>query len=526
MHASLVESCVGLVYVSPQITPATWMTFAYLLHRLPTDWFFGKEWTDARGMRRLKWEYDAAGSKETETWTEIKPMRRAFRTLMKARAALNRDDVQLVAQDVRLEHLDDDDDDDEDDGAKGKAKMSKKFTLCLWRPLYQHLCRLAPGTRHMYAIVMERHNRHGIPLVMDLDIPASARMTRAEFIALLRRIVDTIGAPCLVYDACSADGQKMSAHIVCRRVAFRTSEAGRKYAVWMYQQVRDWIASGTLAFMGDTTEMWKWVDDGIPKLNGQFKLPGNTKAEVGKRAQRPNHGLVLDLAPLRGDERYEDILSWEEFDANRTWLYAEEVAAVLHWPMAATVPIPSVFAITLTQMTAHYSAWNFGTLTARYGTLFPCYLEYGHVECIQREGPVLSVDREGDPLLTLRVRPDPARWVVFDIHEKACAGHSRHDTCRTCWAKNQARMFALLNQLGDQALQLTVYYTGGNGVHAWLELRNEVERFAFAAPNARRLLGAMENGKLVRVPGALHERTGRASYSLPRSMDVPGLHSF
>lgn len=479
------------------------MSFSYLHHRL-SDWFNGNEWTDASGARRKKWEFDVAGAKETQHWTVIKPMRRAFRSLMRARGELGRDDLQLIAEDVPV--------------PEGKVSQ---YALCLWQPLYRHLCRLAPGTRHMYAIVMERHNPHGIPLIMDLDIPPGARMTRVEFIALLRRIVNTIGAPCLVYDACTTDGQKMSAHIVCRRVAFRTSEAGRAYAVWMYEQVCEWIATGTLAFKGDTSEMKRWVDDGIPKLNGQFKLPGNTKAEVGKRAQRPNHGLTLDLAPLRGDERYEEILSWEEFDANRPWLDASEVATVLHWPMADAVAIPPVFSLSYAQLTTYYTGWNLGEPANPYGPMIPCYLDYGHMECTQREGIPRSWDREGDPLLTLRVRPDPARWVVFNVHVEDCVSgrHSRHDPCPRCWQANRVRVQALVTRLENHHTR--VWYTGGNGVHVWLELRNEVERFAFAAPNARKLLGATEVGRLVRYPGALHERTGRASLCISSAMDWP-----
>ncbi len=476
----------------------------YLVHRL-SDWFRGDEYTDSEGARRLKWEFDAAGPKETQRWAVIKPMRRAFRALMRARSELGRDDVQIIAEDVPV--------------AEGKVSQ---YALCLWQPLYRHLCRLAPGTRHMYAVVMERHNPHGIPLIMDLDIPPSARMTRAEFIALLRRIVETIGAPCLVYDACTADGQKMSAHIVCRRVAFRTSEAGRAYAVWMYEQVRAWIAEGSVSFAGSTAEMERWVDKGIPKLNGQFKLPGNTKAEVGKRAQRPNHGLLLGMAPLRGNERYADILGWEEFDANRPWLTLAEARAVLHWPMADAVAIPPIFSLTCTRLEAYYATWNWMACAARYGPLLPCYMDYAHMECVMREGPVALVDREGDPLLTLRVRPDPMRWVVFNLHEDTCKGHSRHDSCATCWARLRTRVQALLKRLEGHECHLC--YTGGNGVHLWLAVRSDVERFAFAAPGTRKLLGAMEVGALVRYPGALHERTGRVSFPLPLTMDTDVIH--
>lgn len=479
------------------------MSFAYLVHRL-SDWFHGDEYMDTEGKRRVKWEVDAAGPKETQRWAVIKPMRRAFRALMRARAELGRDDVQIIAEDVPV--------------AEGKVSQ---YALCLWQPLYRHLCRLAPGTRHMYAVVMERHNPHGIPLIMDLDIPPSACMTRHEFITLLRRIVETIGAPCLVYDACTADGQKMSAHIVCRRVAFRTSEAGRAYAVWMYEQVRTWIVEGSVSFAGSTAEMDRWVDKGIPKLNGQFKLPGNTKAEIGKRAQRPNHGLELHLAPLHGRERYGEILGWDEFDANRPWLTLAEARAVLRWPMADTVAVPPVFSLGYTQLEAYYATWSWAVCAARYGVLVPCYLDFAHMECKQGEGVVRPLDREGDPLVTVRVRPDPARWVVFNLHEETCAGHSRHDSCAVCWDKLRARARALLTRLGGHEVHL--FYTGGNGVHLWLELRTDVERFAFAAPAARKLLGAMEIGHLVRCPGALHERTGRPSYPLPLDMatDVP-----
>jgi hypothetical protein len=375
---------------------------------------------------------------------------------------------------------------------------------------------------------MERHNHNGFPLILDVDIPADAHMTRDEFIALLRRIVDAIGAPCLIYDACNPDGKKMSAHIVCRHIGFRTSAMARAYAEWMLEQVRVWLTTGLVPFRGVLFDVHKWVDTGIPKLNGQFKLPGNTKLEVGKRAQRPNHQLLRDLVPLTGSERYEEILSWEEFDANRPWFYREEAAAMLRWPVmepkqrkgkdaGPLVGFLPAFSITHAALRAYYATWNWEVCRTRYGTLFPCYMDYWHMETVQREGGVKLVDREGDPLVTVRVAPDPERWLVFNIHEDKCGAHSRHDSCAACWTKVRARAVALLEKLGDHLVH--VYYTGGNGVHIWLELRTAVERFAFAGAGARKLLGSMGPGRLARLPGALHERTGRMSEHIRRTLD-------
>lgn len=185
-----------------------------------------------------------------------------------ARHALGREDVQIVAEDVE--------------------GHGKRYAPCLWRALFDYYRTKKPVKRHLYAVVMEaRHNAHGFPLVIDIDgkNAGDAGCSRAAVLAELRRIVNVIqvwiavlasdrspwlqrlvpSADVLVDDTCAPDGQAQSAHLMCRRVGFRTTEAARAFS-------QQHFAS-------------PWLDRGIPKNNGLFKLPGNRKAQPGGRVQ-------------------------------------------------------------------------------------------------------------------------------------------------------------------------------------------------------------------------------------------------
>jgi len=107
----------------------------------------------------------------------------------------------------------------------------KKYALCLWDALYDHLCRLPAGERHIYAIVLDRHNRHGVPLLMDLDIPKGT-MTRAELMERMRALRARLAVLCLVYDICTTGtDEKMSVHLVSRAMAFRRDALRRDFVL-------------------------------------------------------------------------------------------------------------------------------------------------------------------------------------------------------------------------------------------------------------------------------------------------------
>jgi len=117
-----------------------------------------------------------------------------------------------------------------------------------------------------------------------------------------------------------------------------------------------------------------------------------------------------------------------------------------------------------------------------------------------------------------------ARWLVLNIDGRCAGVHDRYELCETCWSSHRRRVQdaqRLLMRTG------TIVYTGGNGVHVWIALSTPADAFVFAHAGARALLRdrlglpALDADAYVRVPGALHERTGRMSHMVSAGMPWP-----
>jgi hypothetical protein len=404
-----------------------------------------------------------------------------------------------------------------------------RYYLCTWRHLYHHICALPPGGRHFYVMTVDWHSRYGIPLLLDIDFKPGT--TRDEVMRTLAKILEAVDAPCLVDDACSLPGQKPSLHIISRAVAFRNTKEAREYAQLLKATVSDAI------------------DGGIPKSDGLYKLPGNTKAQVGKRGQRPNHACLYDMPPLTGQERYEDVVSWDEFWQRRPWL-SEDEARKAKWPMGAPVSLqPPPRALQQRDAYRQYYETQFDwanvlkwgrTLQLRFLDLNHNAIMYEKVETygsaeIVREAFLRPGTRV--PLALHALPPDLDRWLVFDLDLRVhrdygdCATrHSVNDVCDTCMALAR-RVVARLRLRIEPALGLAhptlMYYTGSNGVHLWYELVTRAQVRTLSRISARRLFfdrvikplqdawGANElqagaKPQFVRVPGCLHDATSRA----------------
>lgn len=234
--------------------------------------------------------------------------------------------------------------------ARDWTGAAKRFGLCTWRVLYDILGReLAPRQRHFHAMFLEEENYRGLPLVVDMETSESYPGTRPAFlqgvrdvVAWLRRELARCGgdaqAPIYVDDVCAPTGEKQSVHLLCRAFGFRTTAAAHGFVCHLQLHVP-----------------CAWIDVSKPSRNGCFKLVGNCKLEEVDqnlyRAQRPNPELREDLSPLMGYERWDAIVSWDEFWARRTWLDAAEADDPrLVWPTLhhglgyrAPPPLPRAF---------------------------------------------------------------------------------------------------------------------------------------------------------------------------------------
>jgi hypothetical protein len=257
-------------------------------------------------------------------------------------------------------------------------------------------------------------------------------------------------------------------------------------------------------------------------MNGLFKLPGNTKWQTGKRGQRANHDLRVDLPPLSGTERYEEIMSREEFHANRPWLDEDEAAAAI-WPRKDRhlIAAPS---LSLGWLESYYRTWNWPLLRKRWGEqLVPYYLDYDHMVSGPRKtvDDIPRVDKADGRLISVHVVPS-SRWLVIALDAECPGVHDRHDPCERCWGQHRENVRRARELFSHR---LEVIYTGGNGVHVWIEITKADERLTYASTGARQLMAKhtglpiVESGAAIRVPGALHEKTGRPS--CPISWEMP-----
>lgn len=446
-----------------------------------------------------------------------------------------------------------------------------RYCLVTWPVLYDTLCALEARDRHFYAITLEWFAINGQPLTLDIDVKFFTN--RAMFLAVLRKIIEIVGAPCIVVDACSPAGLKQSAHIMSRHVAFRTTAEAREYALELQRVVLTWIRHtypnecaeeerfltadlmakrypgmnpASVVLTADDSKAiesakCKWIDEGIPKSRGLYKLPGNIKCEVGRRGQRPNNALDPNLPPLPGNERYADIFSWREFYQYRPWL-SESEASAAHWPMVLTEPLPPPRARLSPKSHREYYETQFDwSSVLKWGTslqLRTIDLEdntpsFSHVRAFTSAEEVRAVFlRPGTRTpLSIHVYPDMERWLVFDLdlrkhprYGECKTRHSRFDVCDVCMALAEVELHRLRGVMGvPPAL---AYYTGSNGIHAWYELTTLEQRRTFSRREARRLfyshvikplceawggdeLQAGTADQFVRVPRCLHDSTSR-----------------
>lgn len=180
--------------------------------------------------------------------------------------------------------------------------------------------------------------------------------------------------------------------------------------------------------------------------------------------------------------------------------------------------------IRLSLLESFYATWNWDAVRDRWGdTLQPYYLDWDHMRPIVGMALAL-VDRFDERLLSVHVAINGSRWLVLNI-DGTCKGvHDRHALCEPCWTAHRRRVHEALHTLDRDG---TVIYTGGNGVHVWIALATAADAYLFSRPGGRALLRdrlalpVLDAGAWVRVPGALHEHTGRVSHAIPRSMPWP-----
>ena len=512
------------------------MDFTPLRHTLSRMYAFGHRVDLTTGaIYSSELAYERADSPPAR-W--VAPQELAFADLLWARhTGSELAELQMIGEDVG-----------------GSDNDAKRYTLCKWDVMYKELCARASSERHFYAIVLDRLNVFGVPLLLDIDYNPERHgptpPTRAEFMQGVWRIRDAIiqwaraeaGLTLtlddfLVYDGCVPG--KPSVHMLCRRIGFFSAEEGRAFAERLRRDV------------------YPLVDATIPKNKGLYKLPGNTKRVVGKRGQRPNHHLDEHLPPLQGTEDYREILSLAEFRMQRPYL---EPGEAVYWPEKTKQPLgPSLRLRGLSTIYAHLQHYT----QLNNALLWSCALSFGATSSppsiqllywnmidetiatlpFQSFGTIAELQHEflvknlaihpGYAPLSLRVVPDRARFLVFDVdlrdhpvYKRTCElQHDRYQTCARCWSllvDVVSKMRARVER--EQALPAPVIFdTGSNGVHLWYALDTLELQIEFARVEVRTALfdkyeelGAFDRevtlgaGRtLHRLPGTLHDVTSR-----------------
>lgn len=217
------------------------------------------------------------------------------------------------------------------DAGQGDARL-REYAVLTWPQAYRVLAESRqPTTPAMYAVILEEDNVKGFPLLLDLDVPAERNVSRAAFVAEVQRLIGWLASTYslradtdfLVDDTfADAPGCKHSVHIMCRRLAFRTTDAARAFV--------------THVLRGQ--EKFLHVDPAVPQRHGNFKLVGCAKS--GRRnAQYPwrhdsggagGGALVPECDPRRQRyaPSYDRAISWYEFHARRTWIDDEDDAGL------------------------------------------------------------------------------------------------------------------------------------------------------------------------------------------------------